>query len=252
MALTPAGADRLTLTDPEGRTLARMRSDAPRSAYDVALPPGAPLEDVAAEVAAALAGWHLAAPPELAHALTSHGARLGRHAHLHSRDLRAAPPPRNWGEAPPPEGTRFAPVRGVDPDLADAMGAAYPLGHPDRESEAPRDTLAGVVSGAVLGPLLPCSRVLLAADGRACAGVLITDRPGAPPWAGPWLTDVFRHPGRAPRGAGRGLLARALAMAAADGLAALSLVVTEGNPARRIYDALGLRRVTSTINVTLP
>lgn len=244
---------RVTLTGAGGHALLRMTLAGPNNGYDLEPTPDIPVGDLAATVAAELAGWQLAAPPELAEALRPHGARFGRHAHLHSRDLRANPPPAQWAVLPPPEGTTVVPVRGIDPDLADAMEAAYPPGHPDREAhESPTHALREILTGAALGPLLPCSRTLLAADGRACAGSLVTDRPGEPPWAGPWLTELHRHPERAPRGAGRFLLRRSMAAAAADGLAALSLVVTEGNPARRLYDDLGLRRITSTVNVALP
>lgn len=252
MPLAPDSDDRLALTDPGGHVLARLRLDGDRSAYDLERAPDAAVDDVAAGVLIELAGTHVAAPPGLAEALVARGGRRGRHAHLHSRDLRADPAPGGWADVAPPAGTRVAPVQGVDPDLIDAVDAAYPVGHADRDDEMPEEAVARIVSGTALGPLLPCSGALLAADGRACAGALITDRPGTPPWAGPWLTLIFRHPERAPRGAGRLLLTRALGVATIDGLPSLSLVVTEGNPARQLYESLGLRHVTTTINVALP
>ena len=48
------------------------------------------------------------------------------------------------------------------------------------------------------------------------------------------------------------LVQRALAIATAAGHPALGLAVTEGNPARRLYDALGFRPVLSSYSVTLP
>jgi hypothetical protein len=242
----------VTLTDAEGRPLVRMRSAAVGSGHEIDLAPGVPVDTAAAAMVAELPGWHVSPGPELAAALAERGARLGRHAHLHSRDLRAEPPPAAWAEAPPPPGTRFGPVRSDDADLGEAMDAAYPVGHPDRMEVHPAKEFVRVAEGRVLGPLLPCSTALVAADGRGCAAAVLTGRDGTAPWGGPWLTVMFRHPVRGPRGSGRSVLARSLAQAAADGLPSLSLVVTEGNPARRLYDTLGIGRIRSTVNVELP
>ena len=61
---------------------------------------------------------------------------------------------------------------------------------------------------------------------------------------------MFRGPGG--RGAGRALLKRALGLATRDGLPALGLAVTEGNPARRLYEELGFRPLLTSFTVRMP
>jgi ribosomal protein S18 acetylase RimI-like enzyme len=58
--------------------------------------------------------------------------------------------------------------------------------------------------------------------------------------------EVFRHP--AHPGVGRALVERALALT--DG-PALGLMVTEGNPARALYEALGFRLVRTALVVQI-
>jgi ribosomal protein S18 acetylase RimI-like enzyme len=71
-----------------------------------------------------------------------------------------------------------------------------------------------------------------------------------PPYGGPWVTQLFRGPGG--RGAGRALLMRALGIATADGLPALGLAVTHGNPAQRLYEELGFRLLLTSFSVRVP
>lgn len=68
---------------------------------------------------------------------------------------------------------------------------------------------------------------------------------------GPWVTEVFRHPDRSPRGLGSLMLSAVLSRAAADGLTEIGLAVTEGNPARRVYETLGFRLVGTSITVLI-
>jgi GNAT superfamily N-acetyltransferase len=84
------------------------------------------------------------------------------------------------------------------------------------------------------------------------AAVIVTDRAGVPPLGGPWVCDLFRHPASEWAGLGRLLLQRALGLAAELGLPALSLAVTDGNPARRLYQTLGFRHVSTSLNVLVP
>ena len=87
---------------------------------------------------------------------------------------------------------------------------------------------------------------------RALAALLLVgaateDMP--PPLHGPWLLELFRVPGR--RGVGALLLERALHELAAAGHASLGLSVTEGNPARGLYERLGFATVWSAVAVDL-
>ena len=82
--------------------------------------------------------------------------------------------------------------------------------------------------------------------------LLVSDRPGEAPDGGPWVVDIGRLPGRAYAGTGRALLQRALALLTAEGAASLSLAVTEGNPARLVYEDLGIAHVYSAQTLALP
>jgi GNAT superfamily N-acetyltransferase len=157
--------------------------------------------------------------------------------------------PATWASAPLPLGVaveagssplRRRPVAG----LAAARVRAYPPGHADWEPGwDPEAELEDILSGAECGPLLEPSRVAVA-DGRVVAAVLLTDGPGSlvvPP--GLLVADVYRDPDEAWRGLGGALLRRALAAAA--GHEAAHLLVTDGNPARRLYDALGFERLAT-------
>jgi GNAT superfamily N-acetyltransferase len=141
-------------------------------------------------------------------------------------------------------------------DLVAAMMAAYPPGHPDHEPGDDdrtfvRARLERMISGVEIGPLLGCSRLAVAADGTVAGAALVCDMPGADaPFGGPWIGELFRDPDHP--GAGRALLDRAIRQAAIDGLDALGLVVTEGNPARALYGRTGFRLVRTFLNVDVP
>ena len=87
------------------------------------------------------------------------------------------------------------------------------------------------MSGRLMGPLLRCSGLAVGEDGAVLGAVLVNGTPGEPPFGGPWISQVFRHPD-AP-GVGGALLRRALAIATRDGLPAIGLAVTHANPAMR-------------------
>ncbi|WTZ28268.1 GNAT family N-acetyltransferase [Microbispora sp. NBC_01389] len=65
------------------------------------------------------------------------------------------------------------------------------------------------------------------------------------------MADVFRRPEQSPRGLGALMLSTALVSAAADGLTMIGLVVTEGNPARRVYERFGFRGVDGAMTVQI-
>jgi GNAT superfamily N-acetyltransferase len=99
--------------------------------------------------------------------------------------------------------------------------------------------------------LLPCSRIAVAADGTVVGAALVCDMPGAgAPFGGPWIGELFRDPDH--HGAGRALLQHAVRQAVLDGLDALGLVVTEGNPARALYERSGFKLVRTFLNVDVP
>ncbi|MEV5744178.1 GNAT family N-acetyltransferase [Microbispora rosea] len=194
-----------------------------------------------------LPGWAVAGPVDLGEALVARGARVMRHAHEMTCELRTAPP----AEAGAPGGLRFTPCDRPAEELFDAWRAAYPPGHPDHrhvdDAAALRDVLTPLLEGKVTGELLPCSVLAVDRDDVVAGGVLVTLFNGRP-----WVVEVFRHPARTPSGLGARMLAAVRDRAAADGWERLGLAVSEGNPARRVYERLGFSLVASSMTVVVP
>jgi GNAT superfamily N-acetyltransferase len=160
------------------------------------------------------------------------------------RDLRTLPD--GWADAPGPPGVTFEGVGRRPEELVDAFASAYPPSHVDAiPGWDPAAEEARIMDGRECGPLLPSTRFAVA-GGRVIGAVLITYAPGnmlLP--AGPLVADLFRHADPRWRGLGAALLRRACAAAAADGHDTLDLQVTGGNPALRVYKALGFRLVAT-------
>jgi hypothetical protein len=201
--------------------------------------PGVTPGHAAAAVRQDLRGMRIAGDEALGRALVAAGGRATRHAHLMSHDLAARP---DWSDPP---GHRLTDVDRAAADLMDAYRAAYPPGHVDHRPD-PQIDLEKDLAGVEFGPLLPGSGLAVGEDGAVAGAVLLGTLPGDPPLNGPWVIELFRHPGH--RGVGRALLERALALV--DG-PALGLMVTEGNPARTLYEALGFRLVHTALVVQI-
>jgi hypothetical protein len=208
-------------------------------------------ERAAAEAMVQLRGWRVAGEPALGELLVAAGARLRRHAHVLSRDLVRDPAPREWLEPPLPPGYRLTSADRPGSDLAASYRAAYPPGHPDAGDmpDRPERELDAILAGRLMGPLLRCSGLVVRDDGTVAGAVLVTAQPGEPPVAGPWITEVHRHPDAA--GTGGPLLRRMLALATRDGLPAISLAVTHANPARGVYAALGFTEAFEAYSVQI-
>lgn len=203
----------------------------------------------------ALRGWALSTDDEtLAGVLIGRGARVVRYAHSYSRDLLAAPAPSDWEAPEAPAGCRLTVVDRSAGALVPPLLRAYPPAHPDHSGWTPeeaRQEVTRILAGESLGPFLPCST--LAVEGDTVIGAcLITHREGAPPHAGPWVTQVYRDPAPRYAGAGAALLHRTLWLATRAGLPALSLVVSDGNPARWVYERLGFQHVGASRTFELP
>ena len=253
----PTRKDGRILRDDAGREVGRFVA-ASREGMPIAdlfeLTPGVSAEVAVPSILATLRGGQLAGEPALARALMAAGARAGRHAHVMSRDLGADPAPGAWCDPEPPEGLRLGPADRPASDLAAAALAAYPPDHVDpahlaRPIDHPRE-LEGLMAGRALGPLLRCSGLAIDRAGAVVGAVLVNCDDTPPPYGGPWVTQVFRGPGG--RGAGRALLRRALGLATHDGLPALGLAVTVGNPAQRLYEELGFRLLLTSFTVRVP
>jgi GNAT superfamily N-acetyltransferase len=242
----PARPGWLTLLDDRGRPVGsflRAERDGRPLAdlFEAAIAPDEAVPAILAE----LRGWRIAADEPLAHALVAAGGKPGRHAHVYTHDLRELPPA--------PEGFRLAPLDQSPEELAPVLDAAFPPDHPDfadgRERQDPVAELRELLTEHQFGPVLACSGVALDAAGTPVAASIVTRAPGEPPFGGPWVILVFRAPGHP--GTGRALLARALRIAARDGLPGLGLAVTHGNPAARLYEDIGFRRILSGMSVDL-
>jgi GNAT superfamily N-acetyltransferase len=208
----PARPGRRLLVDRDGALLARFAPGL-REGWPVAdlftRLPGVGVERVVARVLEDLQGTLVCGDPELGRALVAAGGRPGRHAHLLSRD---------------------------HPDF---------LSHPYPED--PALDLAPLLDGRQVGPLLGASALAVDDRDRVVGAAIVNRAGGTPPEAGPWLSQLFRAPTH--RGAGRALLEHVLAALTAAGEEALGLTVTDGNPAERLYRALGFQLAFNAYNV---
>ncbi|WP_030255640.1 MULTISPECIES: GNAT family N-acetyltransferase [Streptomyces] len=207
--------------------------------------------DASGYIRAELPGWVVSGPPELGQRLVADGATVLRHAHTFRRDLRADPPPADWAGAPLREGLRAVPCDRAPEELFAAWRAAFAPGHVDHfaadDARALTERLGMLLAGKAIGPVLPSSLLAVDAEDRVVAAAVLTDRNGLP-----WIGEVFRHPELGYRGLGADLLRRAVADAAERGLADLHLVVSEGNPARRLYESLGFLLQETSLTVIVP
>jgi GNAT superfamily N-acetyltransferase len=238
--------DQRVLLDADGTPVGRYDHDERNGVVYADLflrEPGISAERAAAAVLTDLRGMRVAGDEALGSELVAAGGQPLRHAHLLSHDMAERP------ALPELPGYRLTHVDRPATELMDAFLAAYPPGHPDHRVQSYEQALApidGYVRGREFGGLLHGSGLAVAPDGRVAGAILIGTLPGDPPLNGPWIIELFRHP--AHRGVGRALLERALAIAPVP---ALGLMVTEGNPARRLYEALGFRRVVSFLVVQI-
>ena len=215
----------------------------------------ADLPDVVAAMLEQLTGWVVATEDDsLASALLEAGARQVRFSHLFSRDLVADPPDPSWAEPPLAPGVQLRPDGVALLEQGRLSVRAYPHGHADHDGDDPEyaaGQLARLYGGTYIGPVLDCS--VLAVDGDRLVGVLIVNRmPGAAPMGGPWVSEVFRDPHPRYVGLGTALIHRAMVRLSAQHEATLSLVVTDANPARSLYERLGFQFQASSRKVRLP
>ena len=143
---------------------------------------------------------------------------------------------------------------GWDDDLASALATAYAPGHPDGGwTENDTGQVRAMFDKAdPVPPLSPASARLVGPDGRSAGHVLCA---GPVPWTDyrcAWVLNLGVGPRAQGRGFGRALLVHALRGSHAAGLPALALAVTDGNPARRLYDRAGFQPVTRVLTVDLP
>ncbi len=214
--------------------------------------------DVVAAVLEDLAGWlFITEDDALTDALIAAGCSMNRRGALYSRDLVANPPDPSWGTA------RIGSFQSEPLDLPAAALvavslAAYPTGHPDAETQDPvkvESDIDGLLTGSMVGPLMDVSAVVRDKErdsNPVVALALINRMSGVSPTGGPWVSEICRDPDPRYAGLGALLLRRVVAQLADDGESSLSLVVTEGNAARQLYERLGFRYVSSFRKLSVP
>lgn len=182
------------------------------------------------------------------------GGRLERHSVVMVLDLAQATP------APTVAGFSVAPMEATRVrEYSEVVMRAYPPEHPDHEPsdtdpEATAEVFLQFLRGEEIGPWIAgASLHATDADDRVVGALLIneTDASDAIP-AGPFVTNVCVDPQWAGHGLGSALLTAAVARLAELGWQHLSLVVTVGNPAQRVYERLGFRVAAESWRVVLP
>ncbi|MFJ8429699.1 GNAT family N-acetyltransferase [Kitasatospora sp. NPDC094019] len=218
--------------------------------------PRADLAAQAAFVRAELAGWVVSGPVRLGEELVRRGASVLRHGHTMHRSLTDAPPPggwAGWADTPLRDGFRAVPCDRGAAALAPASRTAFGPGHPDHRADEGQDEavavrrLSELLSGQVIGSVLPASSLVVDGTDRVVAGAVLTDRDGLP-----WIAHVFRDPAHGYPGLGRDLLRRVVAEVAAGGAEEIGLAVTEGNRARQLYTELGFTTTDTSLTVIVP
>ncbi|MEV4319550.1 GNAT family N-acetyltransferase [Actinocrispum sp. NPDC049592] len=247
-------ASRRVITDPDGTVLSyvpRTRDGRPWADRARATGPGP-----ARIVFDRLAGWAVSCQEDLAGPLIAHGAVVARRGNRMACDLREVPPPPHWRGQRPPAAFRIVPCDRPARDLLEAWRAAYPADHPDHfpadDQTAVRERLGPLIAGRLYGPLLPFSALVANPRNRIVAAALVNDFAGEAPRPGPWITELFRQPAPLHAGLGTLLLRRILADAAHAGHTAISLAVTEGNPAQHLYAGHGFRLIEKIVTLFIP
>ena len=251
--MTASEPPRTEHCDRSGRptmTYVRASDDGRSAAFGVQPVAGVDLADVVDLIGSDLGGWVVSGPGELGDRLAARGAQVRRRFHVLTRPLADDLPPAAWAETDLGAGRRAVRVDRDPDEVFPAWRAAYPPGHTDRhpgsDEEALAERLRPLLAGE-LGPLLPASRLAVDADDRVVAGVVLLQSP-----RGPWVADVFRRPGAEQAGLGAALLRRVIATAAQDGISELGLSVSDGNPARRVYEKLGFYTTADLVTVIVP
>ncbi|MET0489743.1 MAG: GNAT family N-acetyltransferase [Acidimicrobiales bacterium] len=200
----------------------------------------APPADVAAAAISALPGHRfIVDDPALAAALISQGVMLVRASSLMVLRLPAPSP------IPPGPGVELRPVQDTPFEYGEIVRRAYPPDHPDHElgdatPEGAAATIRGYLAGEIVGPLLTDASAEARLNGVLVGVNIVSDLPADDEYdGGPWITDLFVDPSAQGHGVGRALLGHALTQLTASGRDRLGLAVTAGNPARRLYEALG-------------
>jgi mycothiol synthase len=187
--------------------------------------------------------------------LLAAGGRQRRFARDMAVDLIAA---RSPAMGSLPIGTRLETLDSEMDGIAAAAAAAVLPGHVDfgiwsgvDRFEYWRQLLAGE---GPCGPVLAeASRVVRDQRGAIVGALVVTDMPASEWWAGdPWIPEVFVVSGHQGQGLG-GFLVEHAVRACVDGRRRrLGLTVSEGNPARHLYERFGFQPFRATWLIERP
>ncbi len=247
----------------DGRPVLRYRFARQEAPAADEAEPLAPLEVVVPAVLDQLSGWWLTSPDEaLTGALLAAGAVVVRHSHAYTFPLVASHPPAAWPAGPLelPPGLRIGPIDRSPAQLVPLVLAAYPPDHVDYQGDDPaveETELDLLLRGELVGPFMAgaSAQITTGEDGgggEVVAAVIVNRADGEAPLGGPWVSQVLRLPGERWAGLGALALRHALAVLAAEGETSLGLAVTDGNPARRVYERLGFRHLASHRKLAIP
>jgi GNAT superfamily N-acetyltransferase len=245
-------ADAEELRDASGEVVGTFFRDDAGGVRWVIVTPARPAAEVAPVLLERFGGHRIVTgDDDLVALLVAGGGTVQRRAHDYAYDLATVPD--EWAETPAPQG--FWLTRDLDPaGLAPAKDVANPPGHPDHEPGMDHaDDLRSMIAGEVIGPLVPeASWQVSDGGGRPVGAILVVERTDARRPGLTWVVEVFVDPRHQGKGLGGVLLRRALAGAKQAGYTTTGLVVSDGNPARHAYDAVGFTHVRSGTNVDLP
>lgn len=167
-------------------------------------------------------------------------------------ELHSSQVPADWLRPVLPPTLRLTPLDRPVVDIARASLGPYAAGHVDAaqggtlvKAIATYDRLlAGHTAGTVMQSL-SCLAIDASTDAVAAA-VIVTSLPAASWWpGGPWVVDLFVVPRLQGVGLGRQLLQLVIARCVTEGHERIGLSVTDGNPAERLYRAVGFERIRS-------
>ncbi len=138
--------------------------------------------------------------------------------------------------------------------LFDSWNNAYEPTHPDHIPGNNSDLIRGH-----LQPLLDRSEIgdnhrssLAVMDGIPIAGIIISLREGAPPFGGPWVSEIWVDQKHQHQGLGKQLINQAQEKLKADGYPSLGLAVTNGNKAKGLYEDVGFTTIKEFWTLEVP
>jgi hypothetical protein len=222
--------------------------------------PGTDPTRFAAVAARDLPGVRALAPLDEAEALVGVGATVvASTVHMVRDRLQEDQPPLAWAAPALPTGARLTGLDRPAAELAEAQLRAYPPDHVDHVSTYEAHATGAfdaLLAGDLMGPIQEdMSALVIDAHDHIVAGIIVTLWEGiGEDWSGgPWAVEAFRLPEAGPGMIGRGLIARAVAIAHLDGHDAIGLSANAANRASRVlYPRLGFTPRFHLVALDLP